>query len=307
MSKTIDEVLEPFREEEKKQTYTVTRYTVRTKDSPSLFYHENEKEALEEMESLEKLWKDAGNEGPAPIRLEQETRELDFTNKYNVGDLVYDGCLEKAVITKVRLSYDYSEYLYEINGYDDDIWTEDDLEPYYTVEQEYEKLGYTREEFEEKYYMYKPGFEELKYPEDFEGTIDYYLHKTVKFTRLGEPVIASIEFNKAYDNKTSRVHKTVESYSVLTDTGERINYNLTEEELELQIRALNELEYFQPKGITKYNIISQGIKVYETLDKEEAEKMVEENNREVGEFNQKQRDNGDETFDNYFYISEEII
>ena len=55
----------------------------------------------------------------------------------------------------------------------------------------------------------------------------------------------------------------------------------------------------------KYILVSQGIKIYETFDKDEALRFMNENNKEFYDYKQKCLDQGERFADNKIFMYEE--
>ena len=64
----------------------------------------------------------------------------------------------------------------------------------------------------------------------------------------------------------------------------------------------NRLKSLKPK---QYVLVSQGIEIYRTTDKEEAERMMNESNDEYHEYLQRCADEGERPADNMVYMHEE--
>lgn len=55
----------------------------------------------------------------------------------------------------------------------------------------------------------------------------------------------------------------------------------------------------------EYVLVSQGIEIYRTIDKEEAEKIMNESNKEWYEYREKCAENGERPADNEIFMYEE--
>ena len=61
------------------------------------------------------------------------------------------------------------------------------------------------------------------------------------------------------------------------------------------------------KSVIKYVLVSQGIKIFETYDKQEAERIKEAENTRYYEYYQKCLDSGEEFADNEVFLYEEGV